>query len=143
MCRAQRDLPSAPHIARTLRCVGLVCRHWRLNGLRLHPSVESRAGPTHPQEARTFPSIPGLRENGSGQPWVDDRYREIFKVDQIASGQGGVARRHDTSDHCVAQFNWPALALPGGHEVGGLGCSFIIEWSHSMTHFLEKSLKRL
>ncbi len=87
--------------------------------------------------------IPGFAENDLAQPWVDDRYREIFKVNQVASGQGGVARRHDTGDHSVAQFNWPALALPGGHKVGGLCCSFIIEWSHSMAHFFQKSFKRL
>ena len=64
-------------------------------------------------------------------------------MNQIASRQGGVARRDDTSDHGVTQFNWPALALPGGHKVRGLRRSLIIEWSNSMTHFLDKGFKRL
>jgi hypothetical protein len=54
-----------------------------------------------------------------------------------------MARRHDTGDHSVAQFNWPALPLPGGHQIRGLRRSLIIEWSNSMTHFLDKGFKRL
>jgi hypothetical protein len=54
-----------------------------------------------------------------------------------------MVRDYDASDHSVAQLNWPALALPGGHQVRGLRGSIIIERSDSMTHSIEKGFKCL
>jgi hypothetical protein len=42
----------------------------------------------------------------------------------------------------VAKFNRPSLAPPGGHQVGGLRGSLIIERSYSITHFLNERFKR-
>jgi hypothetical protein len=52
-----------------------------------------------------------------------------------------MARNHDASDHSVAQLTWPALALPGGHQVRGQRGSIIVEGGDSVTYFVEKDVK--
>ena len=63
-------------------------------------------------------------------------------MDHIASCQSRMARNHDASDHSVAQLTWPALALPGGHQVRGQRGSIIVEGGDSVTYFIEKDVKR-
>ena len=63
-------------------------------------------------------------------------------MEHIASCQSRMARNHDASDHSVAQLTWPALALPGSHQVRGQRGSIIVEGGDSVTYFVEKDVKR-
>jgi hypothetical protein len=79
----------------------------------------------------------------SRSPGVDHGRRQIFKIANVASREGGVVGKRNSGDHRVAQIAWPAAALPRGHEVRRLRRGRNIERRDAVLHSLQESFECL